>query len=303
MFSGKCEAKVETVALNEPGPDDVVIDTAYSGVSTGTERLFWSGDMPPFPGLSYPLVPGYETVGKVVDAGRRAELQDQWVFVPGASCYREARGLFGGAASRLIAPASRVAPINFDNPANGVLLALAATAYHAIEAGKPPDLIIGHGVFGRLLARLTLAAGAPAPVVWEIDPERWDGCAYPVIDPDEDGRSDYSSIYDVSGDADLLDRLVAHAAPGAEIVLAGFYPGRVSFSFAPAFMKEMRFRIAAEWRDSDLAAVAKSAHDGAFSLDGLITHHAPSAEAENAYKTAFSDPACLKMILDWRASA
>jgi myo-inositol-1(or 4)-monophosphatase len=35
----------------------------HSGISTGTERLLWDGTMPPFPGLGYPLVPGYETVG------------------------------------------------------------------------------------------------------------------------------------------------------------------------------------------------------------------------------------------------
>ena len=32
-------------------------------ISTGTERLLWSGRMPPFPGMGYPLVPGYESVG------------------------------------------------------------------------------------------------------------------------------------------------------------------------------------------------------------------------------------------------
>ena len=38
-----------------------------------------------------------------------------------------------------------------------------------------PDLIVGHGVLGRLLARLTIAAGCPAPTVWEIDPARMSG--------------------------------------------------------------------------------------------------------------------------------
>ena len=32
-----------------------------------------------------------------------------------------------------------------------------------------PELIIGHGVLGRLLARLTVAAGLPPPTVWELD--------------------------------------------------------------------------------------------------------------------------------------
>ena len=61
--------------------------------------------------------------------------------------------------------------------AEGALLALAATARHAMAGTwtrRVPDLIVGHGVLGRLLARLTIAAGAPAPTVWEIDAARRD---------------------------------------------------------------------------------------------------------------------------------
>ena len=39
------------------------------------------------------------------------------------------------------------------------------------------------------------------------------------------------------------------------------------------------------------------------SLDGLITHRAPAADAAAAYATAFGDPDCLKMVLDWRDCA
>ena len=39
---------------------------------------------------------------------------------------------------------------------------------------------------------------------------------------------------------------------------------------------------------------------GALSLDGLITHTLPVARAQQAYETAFGDPRCLKMMIDWR---
>ena len=94
--------------LPEPGPADLVVDVEWSGISTGTERLLWSGKMPPFPGMGYPLVPGYETVGRVVEAGGEAGTAvGARVFVPGAKCFGDVRGLFGGAASRLVVPAAR----------------------------------------------------------------------------------------------------------------------------------------------------------------------------------------------------
>src|SRR3954454_17753942 len=107
------QIELDRIALTPPTPDDVVIDIDWSGVSTGTERLLWSGRMPPFPGMGYPLVPGYESVGHVVEAGSAAGLQPgQRVFVPGAKCFGDVRGLFGASASRLVVPAKRVVPLD-----------------------------------------------------------------------------------------------------------------------------------------------------------------------------------------------
>jgi len=40
--------------------------------------------------------------------------------------------------------------------------------------------------------------------------------------------------------------------------------------------------------------------NGALSLAGLITHHMAAEEAHKAYPVAFDDPACLKMMLNWK---
>jgi 3-hydroxyethyl bacteriochlorophyllide a dehydrogenase len=293
--------------LSPPGEEDVVVDVEWSGVSTGTERLLWTGRMPSFPGMGYPLVPGYESVGRVCEVGSRSGLRvGDRVFVPGATCFGDVRGLFGGAASRLVVSGKRALPVGEELGERAVLLALAATAYHAIAApgaGKP-DLIVGHGVLGRLLARIALSLGGAAPVVWERNPERASGaCGYVVIDPAKDTRKDYRAIYDVSGDARLLDTLVGRLGVGGEIVLAGFYCDALSFAFAPAFMREARFRIAAQWLEADLAAVHELVSTRQLALDGLITHRSPAASAHSAYRTAFGDSSCLKMILDWREYA
>ena len=298
---------LDEVGLVAPGPADLVVEIAHSGISTGTEKLFWSGQMPSFPGMGYPLVPGYESAGEVVEAGPESGFAvGEHVFVPGASCYEGAHGLFGGAARRVVTKASRVTRIDRGLGPAGALLALAATARHALAGpGRVvPDLIIGHGVLGRLLARLTLAAGAPAPTVWEIDPQRAAGAAgYPVLRPEDDPRRDYRAIYDASGRSDLLNDWVGRLAKGGEIVLAGFYTQPLSFAFPPAFMKEARLRIAAEWNADDMVATRALVEAGALRLDDLITHRRDAADAAGAYATAFGDPACLKMILNWEGVA
>lgn len=293
---------VRQLTLNPLQSGDVLVEIAWSGVSTGTEKLLWTGKMPSFPGMGYPLVPGYESVGRIVDAASDVESRiGEWVFVPGANCYEGARGLFGGSARRLVVPSVRVLPISEKLGRDSVLFALAATAQHAIAKGEAPDLIVGHGVLGRLLARLTIAAGAPAPTVWEIQDHRQTGASgYDVCHPDQDDRRDYRNIYDASGHAAGLDGLIGRLARGGEIVLAGFYDTPLSFAFPPAFMREAKLRVAAEWQPDDIASVSSMVASGALDLTGLVSDCHPAGAAETAYPIAFNDRDCLKLVLDWR---
>jgi len=309
VFDAPQALSVQTLELKPFEAGDLEVEVAFSGISTGTERLLWDGSMPPFPGLGYPLVPGYETVGTVVRVGEAASLPlGAQVFVPGSYSFQGVRNIFGGAGSRLIVPHERVVQVAPELGPKAVLLALAATCHHAVSLGGQrlpmvaPELIVGHGVMGRLLARITLALGLPAPVVWETQPARREGAVgYAVIHPDEDTRKNYRAICDVSGDATLLNGLIARLAPGGEVVLAGFYKQDLSFAFAPAFMREAQIRVAAQWKKHDLQAVTALVESGALSLDGLITHTLTPARAREAYELAFGDPQCLKMMLDWRA--
>ena len=140
--------------------------------------------------------------------------------------------------------------------------------------------------------------------MWETNLARHAGAVgYEVIQPDADPRRNYRAIYDASGAPDLLNSLIGRIAKGGEVVLAGFYTQPISFHFAPAFMKEARFRIAAEWAPEDMVATRQLVESGALSLAGLVTHVRAAAAAPEAYETAFTDPDCLKMILDWKGHA
>ena len=122
---------------------------------------------------------------------------------------------------------------------------------------------------------------------------------YEVMYPDSDTRKDYSCVYDASGRSDLLDDWIGHCAVGAEIVLAGFYADRINFAFPQAFMKEIKLRISAEWKQADMRAVNSMVDEGHLSLDELITNRAHAENAAWAYRKAFEDESCSKMVLDW----
>ena len=309
VFEAPRSIAVRTLELAPMGAGDVEVAVSFSGISTGTERLLWDGTMPPFPGLSYPLVPGYETVGTVAHMGPEVTglSVGDLVFLPGSYAFQGVQNIFGGSGSRLVVPHERAVKLDPALGVKGVLLALAATAHHVFTVGREglplayPDLIIGHGIMGRLLARMVVAAGQPAPVVWETQAVRQSGAlGYSVIHPDQDQRKDYRCICDVSGDSGILNRVIPKMVPGGEVVLAGFYKQDLSFSYAMAFMREASIRVAAQWKKHDLDAVVAMFHDGSLPLEGLITHTETPQRAQQAYEAAFGDPQCLKMVIDWR---
>jgi len=306
VFDRPRSLAVRPLALTRPESADVVVDVQWSGISTGTERLLWTGSMPPFPGMGYPLVPGYESVGVVREAGASSgRTEGDVVFVPGARCFAGARCLFGGTASQLVVSGARTVVVPRTLGESAAMFALAATAYHAVAEGSViPELVVGHGALGRLVARVVTALGAPPPMVWESNALRRGGASgYPVSDADSDPRRDYRCICDVSGDPSLVDSLIARLAPRGELVLAAFYASPVTFQFPPAFMRSARLRVAAEWQPADMAGVLSLIDSGALSLDGLVTHRADARAAAEAYATAFDDSTCVKMILDWRECA
>jgi bacteriochlorophyllide a dehydrogenase len=317
LLRGPQQVALQPLTLFSSGPDDLLVDVHYSSISSGTERLLWDGSMPHFPGMGYPLVPGYESVGVVRSApSHLSEWLDKRVFVPGTQCYGEIKGLFGASSSRLLVSAKRAVQLPAELIANTsaaepTLLALAATARHMIQVAGPavfaPDaknLIVGHGVLGRLVARLLKAMGAAVVVVCETNPQRIDQAnaashGYSVVLSLDDASGSFQTIFEVSGDAGQIDQLIRRLAPGAQIILGGFYSGSVQFCFAPAFMREAQIRVAAQWQPADLQAVVSLVAQGQLSLAHLLTHTCTPTQTHAAYEQAFGDSQCLKMVLDW----
>ena len=224
------EIHVQQIHLDPLGEDDLLIENFYSGISSGTERLLFEGRMPAFPGMGYPLVPGYECFGKVLECSENSEFEEgETVFVPGATCYGDVKGLFGGASSHLVVDKKRVIKMPREMGRKNVLLALAATAHHVFQGDSVPDLIIGHGALGRLLARLSVLRGKSPTVVEKLEHRRKDCIEYEVCSPAEVVGRRFGCIVDVSGDLDQLDFLISLLKPQGEVVLAGFYQNSISF--------------------------------------------------------------------------
>jgi 2-desacetyl-2-hydroxyethyl bacteriochlorophyllide A dehydrogenase len=156
-------------ALRTPGPQEVLVQTLYSGISRGTERLVFEGRIPPaeyhrmrlptqageFP---YPVKYGYAAVGRV-EGGAQA-LVGRTVFA------------LHPHQDRFVVSSDWVVPIPENVPARrAVLAANTETALNALWDGETAPgqrvAVIGGGLVGLLTA--SLAARVPEATVTLID--------------------------------------------------------------------------------------------------------------------------------------
>lgn len=293
--------------LPDPGPDEVLIHTALSAISPGTELRCLAGEQDGLGRDHFPFIPGYSLVGTVVQArGRHTDLEGQVVFCSGS---RQARHLaaWGGHMARAVVPGDSVVPLPSGIALEDAVLAkLAAIAHRGLDLAKPAKdedvVVVGLGVIGQMSARLFAQTGARVLAV-DLSAER---CALA-------GRAGVRAIVptgglevsvrgllpqgapivvDATGARGLLGQTMSllrdkpwneSDTPGGRFVVQGSYPGDISMPSSTAFAKEMTMLWPREHQRCDLDAVIEALASGELSFAGLLGGVYPPTEAQSVY--------------------
>lgn len=309
VFPEAGRVELRDVTLREPGPDEVVVDTSFSSISSGTERLLFTGKLPGMPHLRYPLVPGYEAAGTVLAVGADVTgiRPGDHVFVGGSMCYTDVAAAFGGQSSRLIKRAAQVVTLAGIPLAHAPLLALAATALHGVrrlgDVSGRRVAVLGMGAVGQLAAQFLTNAGAHV-VIADRFAERLSSARgaekFDVSDGALDGllREPVAHAIEATGDPAQLARCARILEPGGSIVLLSYYDQLVT-PFVDLFVKEATLLVSREWAPADLTDARDAVAAGEVDLEPLARHVVPIEHYEAAYDSAFNDPSILKVVLQW----
>lgn len=303
------EIGLQTVKLAEPGPRAVIVETVFTSISAGTERMLLAGQLP-HPMLEFPVVPGYETVGRVVEVGADVapEWLGRWVFLGGTHCFQDVNPAWGGQSATLFAKVDRVVPLDGVEPVHGVLLSLAATALHGVDrlnvtAGQR-ILVLGQGPVGQIAARLAAQRGAWVAVTDRVPSRLARAQADLIINAGEtdvakavDGPVD--GIIEATGSMEALAQALPALKLGGAILLLGFYQ-TLQLPYMPLFLKEAELLTAKEWAPGDLMRCRDLLADGSLDVAPLLTHRMPVDDVVAAYDVALQDQDCLKLVLDWK---
>ncbi|MBK8987092.1 MAG: zinc-binding dehydrogenase [Chloroflexi bacterium] len=305
---GKVE--LSTVTLRAPGPDDVVVQTAYTSISAGTERMLLAGQMP-HPMLRLPVVPGYETVGRIVELGANVptEWHGRWVYVGGGHCYEGINAAWGGQSATLFADYKRVIPLDGVDPRQGVLLALAATALHGIDLlNLTPDsriLVLGQGPVGQLATRFAQGQGAWVASADRVTSRLAHSVGDRVVNVAAESLKEaiaepVSVIIEATGSMEALASALPLLGNGGVILLLGYYQ-TLQLPYMPLFLKEAKLLTAKEWSPGDLLRCRDQIASGKLDVSSMLTHELPISDVTTAYEVALTDQDCLKLVLDWTA--
>jgi 3-hydroxyethyl bacteriochlorophyllide a dehydrogenase len=309
VFEEAGRVDLRSVELRPAQADEIVVDTCFSSISSGTERLLFAGKLPGMPQIRYPLIPGYEASGTVVGVGEdvRGFAIGDAVFVGGSMCYADVAAAFGGQSSRTIKRASQAVPLNGIEPAHAPLLALAATALHGVrrlgDVGGMRVAVLGMGAVGQLAASFLSALGAEVVAVDRSAERLATANAAEKIDVsgatlEEQLSAPVQHAIEATGISSEIARCARAMQPGGKIVLLSYYD-EVATPFVDLFVKEATLLVSREWAFDDLLAARDAVAAGTVALGALASHVIPIERYEAAYDTAFNDPSILKVVLQW----
>ena len=223
VFQAKNSVTHGQFALEACGADEIVVKTAYTMVSPGTELRVLGGHY----GAegNYPLIPGYCVVGQVVEVGREVKgwRVGDWVTGRNPKAIAGIKSQWGGQASmHLYRTSGEDRPVLLPKgaePRDYAIAEVAAISLRGIEAARPvvgeTAVVIGQGMIGAFSA------------AWLVSR----GCRVCVVDLEE-SRLERALNFGVAAafsacDVHIAERVGVFCNNGADIVVeaSGVIPG------------------------------------------------------------------------------
>ncbi len=322
VLSDAGKVEVREVAVSEPQPDEVLIRSEYSFISTDTERLIWAKQFrthryqsPPFP-----FVPGWQRVGIVEEVGEEVpDLQPGMrVFAPSGR-FEGIVGFMGAHCQYGVTHHSHCIPVPVDvNPIAVSGLALVQAGYNAasrpwLEQGTVA-VIIGDGLLGQWAAQWLYRRGASVIMAGSSElrldrAEAYAGARGVGMSVEEiQGELAHLApeganvVVDALADTHSLSQAVQLARQGGQLVLPGLYPdGNQQIDISLLQHKELTIHGCFGWTRERLEDTLELIRRRQLEVEELITHLVAWEKADEVYRRLVweRDGEFLGIVIDW----
>ena len=309
FHTGPRSVEIRELPTPHAAAGEVVVRTLCSGISGGTERLVFRGEVPQDLALDdtigslggtfeYPFAYGYACVGQVKG-------QDRLIFA-----FQPHQDVFASAADDLI-------PLPAVSPAAATLFPLVETALQvtldAETAYRDRVVVLGAGVLGLLTALLLNRAGQRAlcaePLAWRRDLAS--GLGITAVVPEELAGEKVPRVIDATGNPEAPGRALDLLAHEGMLLIASWFGNKpVELPLGGAFHRRrltirstqvstIPARLSATWtvarRRAEVAALLPT-----LPLEDLCTHVFPFTAAAAAFRAVDENaPGLMHAVLDY----
>ncbi len=308
LLKGPRQLELTEMPPAEMGPRQVRVRIRQVGVC-GSDYSSIAGKLP---FTRFPIVPGHEAAGEVIEAGAETRWspgarvllhpilcrRDEAEFARGEVHHSDSTEVLG-VVSRNGAYAEEVvvedymlrpmtAAMDFEAAAmvEPVAVAVRAVREGAVGPGSRA-LVLGAGNIGLLAVQVARVFGAARVAVTDVLPERLELAAALGVDKPIDVRAGFPAarlekqfdavIDGVATEGTVRDALTA-CARGGRIVVYGVPAGDITFPLKGAFSKDVRL-ITSRLYDADFEPAIRLVDEGKLRLKELITHRLRLEEA------------------------
>lgn len=291
--------------------DEVKVKTIYGGICGSDLRVF-QGKLPY---AAYPLRPGHELLGRIIEAGEQAgyEVGARVVVQPNSYCgqctyclsgktniCREKKSLGvntnGGFSEEFIIPSKYVLPIPDDlEDERAVLvepLAVVVHAFKKVQISQGTNLaVIGCGNEGLLAAALAIHLGARVTAI-DINPVKLDLVRslgdITVLHPDELTEETFDVVIEAAGTGKSIELGMQLVSPGGSMVLIGITP-EASLPVAHVVRNEITLYGTIIYHvPQDFLEAIEYLRNDQFQAAPIVSKIMPFSEYREAYETALS---------------
>jgi 2-desacetyl-2-hydroxyethyl bacteriochlorophyllide A dehydrogenase len=306
VFAGPRRVELVDEPLREPGAGELLVRTALSAISAGTELLAYRGEIPAQVAVddtlaalggsfAFPFRFGYASVGEVLGIG------------PGVDPAWRGRTVFAfhPHASVFLVPVADAVPVPAAvPPERAVLLAAMETAVNLVLDGRPllgeRVVVVGQGMVGLLVTALLARFPLERLAAIERVPLRAQAARALGAELVTEAR-DADLVYELSGDPAALDVALAAAGPEARVIVGSWYGGkRAAVDLGGTFhrgrvqlsssqVSRIAPALSARWDRARRFATAWRAL-AALDAGPLITHRFALTEAAAAYQLLDGSP-------------
>lgn len=336
-IAGPRKMGFENYELRPLADDEVLSETLYSGISAGTEMCYYRGTGPELTGswdwttrtydpdksptFSYPLVYGYENVGRVLEVGSAVKS-----VVPGDLIFS-----YAPHETHAIQKADGVWKLPAQvSPRAANMLAILRLCFNGVLAADlrlgETVAVFGLGVLGQLTAQLCRLSGARVIAV-DLIPSRLELArklgAHEVLSPAginlpatirtlTNGRGADCAI-EVTASERGLESAVRCVAPHSKVIAMSFYQGAAPLRFGPELhynciriqvsqAMQIPVELRHRWSPERICATT-AALLGQLQLDPLVSHEFAFAHASEGYRIVDENPQqALQVVLRYPAA-